>query len=74
MSKRKYVKRSDYWQKFNKSEPQDLRDFVDSSMVGPSILVTAKAWKLSGKLWWRSARGATGKKVGGVLFPFLRKE
>ena len=36
MSKRKYVKRSDYWQKFNKSEPQDLRDFVDSSMVGPS--------------------------------------
>ena len=36
MSKRKYVKRSDYWQKFNKSEPQDLRSFVDSSMIGPS--------------------------------------
>lgn len=36
MSKRKYVKRSDYWQKFNKSEPKDLRDFVDSSTVGPS--------------------------------------
>lgn len=36
MSKRKYVKRSDYWQKFNKSESQDLRGTIDSSIIGPS--------------------------------------
>ena len=38
MSKRKYIKRSDYWNKFNKGKPKDLNGFMDVSMVGPSSL------------------------------------
>lgn len=36
MSKRKYVKRSDYWNKFKKDQPEDLRDFLEVPIVGPS--------------------------------------
>jgi len=36
MSKRKYVKRSDYWKKFEKDSPPDLNDFIDSPLVEPS--------------------------------------
>lgn len=35
MSKRKYVKRSDYWKKFDKSE-DSLHDILSSPLVGPS--------------------------------------
>lgn len=36
MSKRKYVKRSDYWDKFKKEESQDLTNFLEVPIVGPS--------------------------------------
>ena len=36
MSKRKYVKRSDYWDKFKREESQDLNNFLEVPMVGPS--------------------------------------
>ena len=35
MSKRKYVKRSDYWKKFDKSE-DSLHDILSSPLIGPS--------------------------------------
>ena len=36
MSKRKYVKRSDYWKKFDKSPDESLQDFLQVPIVGPS--------------------------------------
>jgi hypothetical protein len=36
MSKRKYVKRSDYWNKFEKSEGKNINDLLDDSIVSPS--------------------------------------
>lgn len=36
MSKRKYVKSSDYWDKFKKEESQDLTNFLEVPIVGPS--------------------------------------
>ena len=36
MSKRKYVKRSDYWDKFEKSKGSNINDFIDSPVIGPS--------------------------------------
>ena len=36
MSKRKYVKRSDYWNKFNKEQPQGLDSLFDEKRIGPS--------------------------------------
>ena len=36
MSKRKYVKRSDYWQKFNKQESQSLGSLFNNEHTGPS--------------------------------------
>ena len=36
MSKRKYIKRSDYWKKFEKSESQTLNNFLEVPIVGPS--------------------------------------
>jgi len=36
MSKRKYVKRSDYWKKFGKSSTDNLSDFLQKDVVSPS--------------------------------------
>jgi hypothetical protein len=36
MSKRKYVKRSNYWDKFNKANSKDISDFIKSQEVAPS--------------------------------------
>jgi hypothetical protein len=36
MSKRKYVKRSDYWKKFDKDSAPNLNDFIESPLIGPS--------------------------------------
>jgi hypothetical protein len=36
MSKRKYVKRSDYWDKFEKSKGSNINDLIDSPVIGPS--------------------------------------
>jgi len=36
MSKRKYVKRSDYWNKFEKVEDKKIDDILSNSMISPS--------------------------------------
>tara|TARA_R110001592_G_scaffold115220_2_gene315563 strand:- start:1758 stop:3737 length:1980 start_codon:yes stop_codon:yes gene_type:complete len=36
MSKRKYVKSSDYWNKFNKEDSKSIDDFLEIPVVGPS--------------------------------------
>tara|TARA_Y100000114_G_scaffold88441_1_gene81884 strand:+ start:270 stop:2246 length:1977 start_codon:yes stop_codon:yes gene_type:complete len=36
MSKRKYIKRSDYWKKFEKSGSQSTNSFLEVPIVGPS--------------------------------------
>jgi len=36
MSKRKYIKRSDYWDKFKKEESKDLNNFLEDAIIGPS--------------------------------------
>ena len=36
MSKRKYTKRSDYWNKFNQEPKADLGSLIDNSFIGPS--------------------------------------
>ena len=36
MSKRKYTKRSDYWNKFNKESKANLESLIDSSFISPS--------------------------------------
>lgn len=36
MSKRKYTKRSDYWNKFNQESKPNLGSLIDNSFIGPS--------------------------------------
>ena len=87
MSKRKYVKRSDYWKKFDKDSTPDLNDFIESPLVEPSssgepYYIESKAAysrSQSGSDEFASRRNATHKSdkkhrfsnISGGMLPYV---
>ena len=48
MSKRKYVKKSDYWNKFNKDSVDDLNAFIENPLISPSTAGGALLYRILG--------------------------
>ena len=65
MSKRKYVKRSDYWDKFKKEESASLESSFEIPMVGPSS---------SGEPYYMESKASSYKEASPLRTNLLQEE